>query len=336
MPMMVQKQAEGLGVVLPNGRMMRYPAGKHPIPEGLVGYVMSVGGMAHAWRRATIQDAEPGDEVLVVRDMGLGDVLLLRPSLAVLAGRRELQVRVATLERYECLLWDLNVSLRTLGSSGGSAPARGREIVWDLRYAVERAGYIHESDRIDVFAWLGGMKLREDEAALPLSLPAQAMAAGDVWLADRDLNAPVGVVAEASTGQRTWPHWRQLCAELTARGIDNIVLGHRSHPDVQTNAQTAGLPLMQAIAIIKRCALVVTPDTGLLHAAAAVGTPTLALFGSWPARLRMSHYPNCYALEGTAGCAPCYDRAGCGVPACLDGISVGRVLAELGVMADAA
>jgi len=41
----------------------------------------------------------------------------------------------------------------------------------------------------------------------------------------------------------------------------------------------AGRPLMQAAALIARCRLFVTNDTGLMHVAAALGVPVVALFG---------------------------------------------------------
>jgi ADP-heptose:LPS heptosyltransferase len=38
-------------------------------------------------------------------------------------------------------------------------------------------------------------------------------------------------------------------------------------------------PVRAAAAVLQRCAIYVTNDTGMMHVAAAVGTPTLSLFG---------------------------------------------------------
>ena len=42
------------------------------------------------------------------------------------------------------------------------------------------------------------------------------------------------------------------------------------------------LDLLTAAAVLKRCALFIGNDTGLMHVAAAMGTPTLGLFGPSP------------------------------------------------------
>ena len=44
------------------------------------------------------------------------------------------------------------------------------------------------------------------------------------------------------------------------------------------------LTLPEASACLARCALFVGNDSGLMHLAAAIGTPTLGLFGPTPAR----------------------------------------------------
>jgi len=42
------------------------------------------------------------------------------------------------------------------------------------------------------------------------------------------------------------------------------------------------LDLLTAVAVLRRCALFIGNDTGLMHMAAAAGTPTLGLFGPSP------------------------------------------------------
>ncbi|MDX2291719.1 MULTISPECIES: glycosyltransferase family 9 protein, partial [Streptomyces] len=66
------------------------------------------------------------------------------------------------------------------------------------------------------------------------------------------------------------------------------------------------LTIPEAAACLRRCALFVGNDSGLMHLAAAAGTPTLGLFGPTPAEEYAPSGPvTAVALaEGPAGRAP--------------------------------
>ncbi|MBI1926756.1 lipopolysaccharide heptosyltransferase II [Candidatus Poribacteria bacterium] len=67
--------------------------------------------------------------------------------------------------------------------------------------------------------------------------------------------------------------------------------------------------LTQLGALIERCALYLTCDSGPMHIAAAVGTPTIALFGpTSPTRHRPYGEGHC-VIEKAVECRPCYKRA---------------------------
>ncbi len=88
--------------------------------------------------------------------------------------------------------------------------------------------------------------------------------------------------------------------------------------------------LRQAAALFQRCDVVITNDTSLMHLAAAVGAPTVSIFGPTdPANLapRGSRHR---AIAASIPCAPCYDRKGyrsCGT-ACMREISWESVYRE--------
>jgi ADP-heptose:LPS heptosyltransferase len=91
-----------------------------------------------------------------------------------------------------------------------------------------------------------------------------------------------------------------------------------------------------AAAVIALCALFITNDTGLMHLAAAVGVPTVAIFGgTHPALHAPRPRPQTPHIHLTAGeslpCWPCY-RYRCHWKihrACLEGISAERVLSAV-------
>lgn len=66
------------------------------------------------------------------------------------------------------------------------------------------------------------------------------------------------------------------------------------------------LELPEAAALLARCALFVGNDSGLMHLAAAAGTPTLGLFGPTPASEYGPIGPQARAVlaEGPPGQAP--------------------------------
>ena len=66
--------------------------------------------------------------------------------------------------------------------------------------------------------------------------------------------------------------------------------------------------LMQLGALIESCALYLTCDSGPMHIAAAVGTPTIALFGPTSPTRHGPYGENHEIIEKPVECRPCYKR----------------------------
>jgi heptosyltransferase-2 len=94
------------------------------------------------------------------------------------------------------------------------------------------------------------------------------------------------------------------------------------------------LSLGGTAAVLARCRAFVSNDSGLMHVGAAVGAPTLGLFGSTNPAWTCPRGERAGALWERVPCAPCYRRAclpGRGY-ACLRALSVSRVLSELSAL----
>ncbi len=66
--------------------------------------------------------------------------------------------------------------------------------------------------------------------------------------------------------------------------------------------------ILQLGALLERCEVCLTCDSGPMHIAAAVGTPTVALFGP-TAPVRHKPYSDGHTvIEKSVGCRPCYKR----------------------------
>ncbi len=66
--------------------------------------------------------------------------------------------------------------------------------------------------------------------------------------------------------------------------------------------------LMQLGALIESCDLYLTCDSGPMHIAAAVGTPTVALFGPTSPTRHGPYGENHGVIEKPVSCRPCYKR----------------------------
>ena len=66
--------------------------------------------------------------------------------------------------------------------------------------------------------------------------------------------------------------------------------------------------ILQLGALIQRCALYLTCDSGPMHIAAAVGTPTIALFGPTNPLRHRPYGEGHHVIEKDVSCRPCYKR----------------------------
>jgi heptosyltransferase-2/heptosyltransferase-3 len=155
----------------------------------------------------------------------------------------------------------------------------------------------------------------------------------------------VALQASAGAPLKSWPleSWAQLADALIETGVRVVLVGapddsgllERIAERMQRHGlRLCGQPLHVSAAIFARCALVVSVDSAAGHLAAAVGTPTLRLygpapstvFGPWPPR------PSQRVLATNAlACAPCgmLDAPPCGartLPACMLALGVDDVL----------
>jgi heptosyltransferase-2 len=101
----------------------------------------------------------------------------------------------------------------------------------------------------------------------------------------------VGLVPGSNAPARRWPAGRfgEVAAWLASRGARVVVTGSKAEADLTARvASRAGGSLdaggrtdaADLAALLSLCDLVVTNDTGAMHLAGAVGTPTVSLWGS--------------------------------------------------------
>lgn len=130
---------------------------------------------------------------------------------------------------------------------------------------------------------------------------------------------------------KRWPYFAELAPRLP---LPAVLLG--SANDAEAAAGVPGKSLVgqttldEAIELIAGAAFVVSNDSGLMHVAAALGRPLVALFGSSSPRRTPPASPAARVLWLELECSPCFAReCPLGHFRCLREISVEQVLAAL-------
>lgn len=157
-----------------------------------------------------------------------------------------------------------------------------------------------------------------------------------------------------------WPHqeWKQwpprrlaeACAALwRTRGLRPVLLGsdtgertrrelRAAAPEVPFIDLVGSTTIAEAAAVLDRCAVSICNDSGLMHLSAAVGTPTVALYGMTDPEITWCHGPE-HRVVRRQDCRPCYSvaprvLAACPHKMCLAALPVAAVVAAAAELAD--
>jgi heptosyltransferase-2 len=130
---------------------------------------------------------------------------------------------------------------------------------------------------------------------------------------------------------KRWPYFAALAARM---GLPAVLLGSANDAEAARGVEGANLvgktTLDEAIALIAGAQAVVSNDSGLMHVAAALGRPQVALYGSSSPQ----HTPPASAAARVlwlhVECSPCYQReCPLGHFKCMKEMDAEMVLAEL-------
>lgn len=214
------------------------------------------------------------------------------------------------------LLKTLPLTLLARGTSHGFDQSSAREswaaLAYRQRHHVARQQHAIERTRALLAAALGYM--------LPLSAPVFGIAAGGSLAPAR--HREVVLVPATSWSSKLWAlaSWRELAALLAAQDYHVIVPAHgeaergRAEHIVAAIPNTEILPPMALAELARRiagAAGMVASDTGLAHLGAALGVPTLTLYGPTAPGLTGTigrRAVNLAATSETCVHLPCLDR----------------------------
>jgi heptosyltransferase-2 len=253
-----------------------------------------------------------------------------------LRGRFHLAVTLANSLESALGLWLLRAPVRLGYAADARGPllkpaVSGRRDLAGLHTVFYYLGLLKTLGEVESFS-PPALYLREEESAAAAKLLSAAGSGSGPW---------VGLSPGAAYGPaKRWPPerfaalGRELAREFGAR---LVLLGGPGEARVanQVKAQL-GLPVLdltgktdlrQALAVLSRLNLLVTNDSGLMHAAAALGVPLVAVFGSTDPAATGPFTPRATVLHRPLPCSPCRRRTcNLGYP-CLTAIGVEEVLA---------
>jgi heptosyltransferase II len=287
----------------------------------------AIDALRRAWPDCRVVFAvKEGFRALVASRPDVDHVIGLSPGESVLAFARRLAA-----EKPDCIL-DLHATTRTR-LLRLLVPA-GRKVVWKKRpwrdnlpvrlglRPYRAQGTIAARYRAAVEV-LVGRALPPGELRYYVSADDQAAADGVLAQVGVDASRPlVAMSPGANWATKQWPTERfaELARRLLAQGAQVVVTGSAAEARLwepfATQAPGAHdligkAPLGILGGILQRCTAFVANDSGPMHMARALGTPTLAIFGSTD--------PSQFVFDGHGllfappACAPChfYGRKRC-------------------------
>lgn len=310
------------------GRCLTWILGSKPVQPGL-----------------PIGDAQQVRRVLVIRPGGIGDAVLLLPALRVLKESFPCAEIDILAERRNAEIFTLCHVVRKIflyhrARDLAGVFKRSYDLVIDTEQwhrlsavvalctrAPVRAGFAtNERARLfshpvpyDQDVYEGSSFLRLVESVI--ERPIRSDHAGRFMAIPPDLDGQPGPTVIISPGasipEKRWGSERfaELAARLAERGFTVAVVGgkaERKQGRVGCSSGHSGitdltgrLSLRDVASLLARASVLVTPDSGLLHLASAVGTPTVSLFGAsnqtkWAPR-GLQHR----SLNAKLPCSPC-------------------------------
>ena len=126
----------------------------------------------------------------------------------------------------------------------------------------------------------------------------------------------IAIFPGASVVERRWggENFGQVAKTLHDQGKEIVILGsHDDRADADEIKKHAGdsidltgkTSLLDVAAILKHCSLLITADSGMMHIAVAVGTPTVSLFGSGIRKKWAPRGKKHIVLNHRLVCSPC-------------------------------
>lgn len=246
---------------------------------------------------------------MVIRDMGLGDMILLEPVLRAMSdANQEITLMTAFPEVFEGHPAIKDIVRMKEHKVAQYNPGQ-YDMITDLMYKVETHEKRSQTHRTDLFGMVADVKLDNKEPRLyrKLQSPPFQKQPGKKY---------IGIEFDANSNYRRYPEplARAVIQYIADKDLNNIVviLGRRPYilPTERKNVidLQGKTTLTQCFDAIGALDAMIACDSGLLHVALALHIPTVAWFSIISPDLRMRYYTGGKEiLVKNMACRPCGD-----------------------------
>lgn len=258
--------------------------------------------------------------ILIIRAGGMGDLIFLTPALRALRQQfPQHEFTVCALSAYRPAIChpDLD-AVQWLDYPPQLADVETYDLVVPLEETVERD---EEHTAVDIFARHLGLELAGAARVPMLRANTGALAAALEKFPRFPGMRRYGIALRANHACRTWPfnYIQQLASHILDRDPAGVIFlfgEKKDWPDIENvgHQRLIWLPdldlsLTESLALLATMDAFVGPDSGLAHAAGALGLPTVTLFGPYRSQQRVDVFPTVRGINGHAPCAPCHHKA---------------------------
>lgn len=313
------------------------------VPNWIGDAVMSLGFLA------ALRKIRPDCQIAVLANEGVAEIFRGHPAVDGLVefkkGESIFSVASRT-RRHEfttVYVLPLSFSSSAIAFLAGIPKRIGYDSEWRGWMLTERLRYRKKDFRsrhlLEDYCLLLGDRVAPEEPRVSYSEEESSWAEG--WLNKLGAMEPlIGFGPGATYGPaKRWPEerWVELGRRLAEKGGRVLVFGSTAEIDLchrivagigEAAVSCAGeTGIRQSAALLSKCRVFVSNDTGVMHLAAAAGARVVALFGStnpiWTGPWGAGHV----VMHTDEPCSPCYRRT-CryGHYRCLEGMSVEAVL----------
>jgi ADP-heptose:LPS heptosyltransferase len=256
-----------------------------------------------------------GKSILLVRAGGFGDLVLLTPVLREIKRRwPAAKVRVSTMRHYAPVLSNLPFVDEVLPYPVPVGVVNECAAVVFYENAIEHNPRAEELHATELFGEIAGLLEIADLKPEYRVRPSEAVWANEAYPRVNGTRR-VCIQVGASAALRVYPQKQmgEVVGALLKRGWEVFLMGDKGEvklPDATPpglrNLAAAGLTFRQSCAVVSQADVLIGNDSALVHVAGALDVPAVAPYGPFPWKLRTAYSPSVHAIQGNAGCDPCF------------------------------